>query len=290
MRSSIAGALRNRRRTYRLWTMAAALFLAAFFLCGALVDSALCYAVYLNGEEVGAARSIADVTKVVESAEAQLTEILGYEYSLDDALSVTANIGMPQKAPGELEKTLITSVAAVAEMYVLTIDDEPVAACEDETVLRTVLSRILEENSTEATSYVRFVSDVAVTRQIVSRDLEYTTAEIWALVSERLSVENTESILMSLPVPYDTEYIEDSELYEGESAVIIPGEPGVMMLTENTIYIDGAEQSRETIGEVTMQAPVTKIVAIGTTARPATASYGEYAWPDRKSTRLNSSH
>lgn len=68
-------------------------------------------------------------------------------------------------------------------------------------------------------------------------------------------------------VAFETEYVEDDDLPEGETAVISEGSEGVKEITSAVVYKDNEEVSREIISEDITLAPKNRIIAKGT-AKP----------------------
>lgn len=64
-------------------------------------------------------------------------------------------------------------------------------------------------------------------------------------------------------VPYETEYIEDSNLKIGTQEVISGGKNGVKTITYRDLYIDGEYVESEMLDEVISKEPVSKIVGVG---------------------------
>ncbi len=70
-------------------------------------------------------------------------------------------------------------------------------------------------------------------------------------------------------IPFDTEYIDDYDLPEGETKVIFEGYEGIKEITSQVIYRDGVEFYREVIGEDITAEPGNKVIAKGA-AKPST--------------------
>ncbi len=80
-------------------------------------------------------------------------------------------------------------------------------------------------------------------------------------------------------VAHDTVYVETADLYDDETKVTTRGVDGQKLVKyENTFY-NGNLQSSRSVDSITTSEPVTEVIAVGTTPRPSTASYGEYFWP-----------
>lgn len=286
MRSFFSQSISRRLLKHRAWTMAAITLFFAVSLAVVLINSQAGFAVYFNGEQVGNTRSMEDVSAIVTDAESQLKEILGRDYSLDQAISVEAGLGVRTDDTENIKNAIIGGVDGVAELYVLEVNGKTVGASADENVLDAILNSILEEYSTDNTSSIRFADTVTVSYGFVSEDILQEPESIKALLEPgntsspySLTIENTEQTQFYEDVAYNVESYDDGTLYEGDTLVKTAGVPGVSLVTENTVYINGIQESKQVISEVTVTAPVNEVVAIGTAERPLTASYGSYIWP-----------
>lgn len=68
-------------------------------------------------------------------------------------------------------------------------------------------------------------------------------------------------------VPHEVEYVEDSDLPEGETAVLSEGQDGVKEIKNKVTYRNGEEVSREVISEDVTVEPENRVIAKGT-AKP----------------------
>lgn len=64
-------------------------------------------------------------------------------------------------------------------------------------------------------------------------------------------------------IPYETNYFEDPELEAGEELVLVEGVDGVVHLRTQIVYENGAEVSREIVGETVVTEAVTRLVVRG---------------------------
>ncbi|GAA1626887.1 resuscitation-promoting factor [Georgenia ruanii] len=94
------------------------------------------------------------------------------------------------------------------------------------------------------------------------------TAQVVVTRVERTERQETQ------PVDFATVQREDASLYKGQSKVVQEGLPGERTLTFATVIEDGTEVRSEQTGDEITRAPVDRVVAVGTTARPAPAATG----------------
>ena len=284
--SFFRGVYKKRRRARRAWTTAAVTLFLVVALAILLINTQAGFAVYLNGKQIGSARSMEEVTAVVTGAEEQLKEILGHDYSLDSAISVSPDFGARAVEDGNLQDAILGGIDGVSRLFILEVNGQTVGAADDRDVLDGILNDILDEYATDSTSAVRFTDTVKVTRGYVSSGVTREESAIRALLEPsnttsdtRLTVENTEFRQYTEAVPFDSISLEDSTLYEGTSTVKTEGVCGERLVTEKIVYVNGVRESGDIIDtQITVQ-PVTEIVAVGTAPRPKTASYGTYIWP-----------
>src|SRR5699024_11396602 len=62
-----------------------------------------------------------------------------------------------------------------------------------------------------------------------------------------LSVKTVDRVSYQAAVPYSTEWVDDSSMYQGESRTITAGVDGVADVTANVSYVDGVETSRDVL-------------------------------------------
>jgi murein DD-endopeptidase MepM/ murein hydrolase activator NlpD len=286
MPSFFSRAFSRRHKTHRVWTMAALTMFLVLTLTIILINSQAGFAVFLNGEQIGSAKTMGDVTAVVTDAERQLKEILGRDYPLDSSISVSADLGAKTDDAENLKDAILGGIDGVVRMYVLEVNGKAVGAASDEKVLDGILTDILGEYTTGGTSTVRFTDTVSVTSGYVSDSITQDPSVLRELLEPsntasayRLSVENTELRQHTEPVPYETETVKDNTVYEGSTQVRAKGACGENLVTEKTVYVNGVKQAAEVVGTEQMKAPVQEVLAVGTAPRPKTASYGTYIWP-----------
>lgn len=72
----------------------------------------------------------------------------------------------------------------------------------------------------------------------------------------------------TVQVPFETERRDDASLLKGESKTLTAGKNGVVRRTVETIHADGKLEKRTVLSSTTVSAPVTRVLAVGTKARP----------------------
>lgn len=86
-------------------------------------------------------------------------------------------------------------------------------------------------------------------------------------------------------VPFETETVADSGIYEGDQITKQTGVDGEEAVVANVSYINGIEVSRNVISTTITTEPITQIMRVGTQERPAdagpstTVPEGQFYWP-----------
>lgn len=80
-------------------------------------------------------------------------------------------------------------------------------------------------------------------------------------------------------IPYEIEYRDDNTMWEGDTKVISKGEYGKANTEAKVTYEGVTEVEREIISQDIFQEPVTEIQARGTKERPSWAPTGSFRWP-----------
>lgn len=104
---------------------------------------------------------------------------------------------------------------------------------------------------------------------------------------EVISVDEANDI-QTESIPFETEYVEDSELPEGETSVRSEGAEGVKTLTYKVVLKDGAEVSRELISEDITDAPKNRVIAKGTKKAAPAKTVQEMSMNDSPATDTGS--
>ena len=96
-----------------------------------------------------------------------------------------------------------------------------------------------------------------------------------------LSVEAVRRVEYTETIPYETKTVEDDSIYKGSSKVVTQGRVGTRKIVADVTYVDNKETSRNILSSVVTAEPVTKVVHVGTKARPKTMATGKLSRPVR---------
>jgi len=80
----------------------------------------------------------------------------------------------------------------------------------------------------------------------------------------------TKTETKTIEIPYETNYIDDTDLPKGQTKVITKGQNGVKTEYYTVAYEDGVEVERKLSKTETTTAPVTEVIAKGTYVQPKT--------------------
>lgn len=73
-------------------------------------------------------------------------------------------------------------------------------------------------------------------------------------------------------IPFDTEFTTTNKRYENDKWITTNGVDGESAVVANVSYINNVEVGRSVLSRVTLKAPVTQVIAIGTVERPSVAA------------------
>lgn len=156
----------------------------------------------------------------------------------------------------ELEKKLYTPIAG-EEFYTVKPGDTPITIAEsygmtlDELkALNPDIDSLMHEGMQVKIKLAKLILEVGITdTESYEREVEFQTIEI----------------------PDDSEY-------KGYSKVTQEGENGVDFCVDKVTYVNGREESRETLSKDTIKEPINKNIVIGTKEKPSRGT-GELGWP-----------
>lgn len=80
-------------------------------------------------------------------------------------------------------------------------------------------------------------------------------------------------------IPYEIEYVDDNTMWEGDTKVISQGEYGTSDVVARVTYQGTEEIERIIESETVLTEPVTEVQARGTLERPSWAPTGTFRWP-----------
>ncbi|WP_051569174.1 peptidoglycan DD-metalloendopeptidase family protein [Alkaliphilus transvaalensis] len=160
----------------------------------------------------------------------------------------------------------------------------------------------------DALNYIIKGSDEEQIHEVASGESTWTIARKYNLTvediakanpdlnPERLSIGQQISLVVPKPfitvrtkeyaelietIPYETTYEETTTLYKGDQKIVKQGIEGERELKAYIIKENGVEIKREVLEEKVISQPTERVIAQGTTPRPATVATGVFASPTR---------
>lgn len=250
---------------------------AAMFLCNYTVA----LTVQVNEQTVAKVTSKEVLDTALETAKTEISDILGYEYNLEDKISVNSTIISSKEASDDahaLEENIYESIDEIGQQYVIKVDGQEVGSVSSLEELENGLERQLESSTDENTVSAEFTADI---------DYEYKYAptessledEALTEVLSTVPIETVEEITYTVETPYRIEYLLSEALYEDEWQLSQEGQRGKTQVTARVTYLDGEEQAREFLSETVISEPVTEIIYVGTLDSSSAIITGSFMWP-----------
>ena len=204
------------------------------------------YVVSVDGVTLGVVSDPEVFEGAMERVEARASDILGYDYTLDNA--VTYDFALTEKDKlsnvGDFETYLFDQIGEVMKSYVLKVNGEFIGAAEDEASLTAMLDAIKAPYVNENTTSADFVESVSISRQYTPSDVEQDLSAMEARLTENTNGQTTYEVQKGdtfMQIAYDN----DMSLSELEAL-----NPGVDI---NNIYIGQILNVREVIPFLSVQ-------------------------------------
>ncbi|MDR0861290.1 MAG: peptidoglycan DD-metalloendopeptidase family protein [Oscillospiraceae bacterium] len=275
-------------RKERIMLLLLALVVTIVCVAAPLLSPKKTFALYINGEAVGSVATRDEALLIVERAEQQLSQELGYEYSLAETVSVSPiNVSDAPTETVGLEEAIILNVPDVRDMAVIEMDGIAIGAFDTREEVEAMLTAILDEFTTERTVSITIKNSIAVRQRLVGDDEDVIrdAAALAALLKPdsgsnyALTIESVENVTHWQALPFETIYTDDDAMFIDEETVTTEGVAGDALVTEQVVFVNGKEESRTDLSTMTVVEPIALQIVRGTKEHPKTASTGEYGWP-----------
>ena len=258
----------------------AKLFTAAFVGFAALLyllASNVAYAVSVNGEFVGYAGTVDEITSAMDSVTATASGALGYEYTLESDVSYELSLGRPdEKIASVVEEKLLDDIDSIGKYSIVCVNGVPFCAFESTEAASAALSSYIALYTGESTISANFVETISITVDYADNNLLEVANDFNSNAADFLTVATVEDITEYTVVPYDTEYVQDSDILSGEAVFETDGQNGLSRIRREIHYLNGEAQSSTILESEVITAPVSAVVHMGTRERLST---GTYIWP-----------
>lgn len=126
-----------------------------------------CVQVSVNGVDMGLIESQAMVETAVEKVETRASRILGYDYSLDAAVTYDFRVALreEQATAAHVETYLFDQIGELMQTSVLTVNGRTLGATDDAEGLQSLLDSIMALYKNENTISASFLESLSVSRQ-----------------------------------------------------------------------------------------------------------------------------
>lgn len=251
------------------------------FICIALLLYALAsnvaYAVSVNGEFVGYAGSVDEITSAMDSVAATASGALGYEYSLESDVAYELTLGRPDESiTTTVEEKLLDDIDSIGKYSIVCVNGTPFCAFESTEAASAALGAYIALYTTENTVSAHFLETVSIKVDYADTQLLAPAEDFNTSAVGVLNVETIEDVTEDSVIPYDTEYVKDDSVLSGDTYVEKEGVNGVSRIRREVICLNGEAQSSTILENTIVSAPETSIVHMGTRERIST---GTYIWP-----------
>jgi murein DD-endopeptidase MepM/ murein hydrolase activator NlpD len=260
-------------------------FIAACVLIFAVSIYRVGLEVILDGESIGyvAGQSVVEDTLAAVSERAE--EILGRAFTITPDITYRFSVVSKNKlfdAEG-VEAGLLGNIPDIDRLCVLTIDGVAVSASWSPSDIQVVLNDILA--GYPSTGQLTFYQNVSIQSKLAPLSLIREPEELARILSHTtggggapmLSVRHVEQVSYSETVPFNTEYIEDPQLWLGESKTVTRGADGEALVVAQQTSVDGVHTETVVTGSLILTEPVTEVIATGTRQRSATGTFARPA-------------
>jgi len=232
-----------------------------------LSDQLRAYQIILDGRPVGVVKDEQAVNDVLEGIKAEfITDATTSAEFVEDVEIAPVYAADVLLSPGQLEEALKANTTGETTYTVVKGD---------------TYNGIAYRNDMSLSDLMELNPQANINRLMVG-DVLNVKEEIPAL-----SVQTTEHVTYTEPIPCPVEEVEDSSMYKGDSKIVTQGQEGEAQIQADVVYVNGYERERTITDTATLREPTTTVKAVGTKEKPKTASKGTYKWPV-SSRRINS--
>lgn len=162
---------------------------------------------------------------------------------------------------------------------VIFVDNRPVVALESKLAARQALEEFAvqygEAHLGGQVKSADFVEKVDVFEQS-DAEILYDSIDAMFMLAKGgddgkalLHIKTVETVKIVEPVPFQTESVNDADMYVGSSKTLREGKAGKAESVYDVVMVNGVEKSRERVSSVVLEKPVNKMVAKGTKPAPS---------------------
>ena len=273
--SALSDKLRASGRS-RLVKSAAAVALCASLAAG-IFSMNVAFAVSVDGEFVGYAGSMDEISSALDGAAHTASAALGYDYSVDGQVDYQLTLAKADAdITGAIETHLLDGIDEIGKYAIICVDGVPFCAFESSEAASAALGEYTASFTGAGTSSIRFLEDVSVKVDYADTRLLDVADDFAVNAAKVLHVETVSDVSEEVETAYDTRTVEDDSLFIGDEVVEQEGVPGRSRTLSEVTAINGEVVSSVILESEELSAPVEEIVHVGTAERLST---GSYIWP-----------
>ena len=251
------------------------------FICLALLlyilASNVAYAVSVNGEFVGYAGTVEEITSAMDSVTATASGALGYEYALESDVAYELTLGRPDESiTAAVEEKLLDNIDSIGKYSIVCVNGAPFRAFESTEAASAALGAYTALFTTENTVSANFTETVSIKVDYADTQLLAVADDFNGNAAGVLNVETVEDITEDSVIPYETEYVKDESVLSGDTYVENEGVNGMSRIRREVHCLNGEPLSSTTLETSIITAPETAVIHVGTGERVST---GTYIWP-----------
>lgn len=230
------------------------------YLFGNVTEVVQSYVLTLDGEVLGVAPSDEAFVEMIEAIQAPYIT----EYTTDVAFVGDMEL--------TYEYTAVTEEADVESIYAM-LTENTSGQTIYEVVSGDTFMALAYANGMNMEELEALNPDVDVDRLYIGQLLNIKQEVPY------LSVRTVEEITYNEAISCPIEEVPDDSMYQGESRTIDAGIEGEAFVTAEVVYLNGYESEHNVLESVTLSEPTTKVIAVGTVARPTWYPNGYFIWP-----------
>lgn len=273
------GRITEPRGVYPVIFVAASVMIAVFAVFQVLYTTAT--TVVFDGVELGTVASEEEAKAARMSVEQSISDVLGYDYTLEDSL-VSYSTGLTFRSAvvdeAELEAALSDSLRVVEHGYALYVGGEFIGATQTEGALEQLLEQAAAAYRNENTISIEFVEDVEIKEcdlpvedftnladvalllnSTKAGEVTYTveSGDCWSVIAQDHNMTNSE--LLALNPGYDID-----KLWPGDVLVISNAVPYLTIIaTQMEYYVAPIPYEVEYVDDNTMWEGDTRVISRG---------------------------
>lgn len=219
--------------------------------------------IYYNGRQIAVTANEKDCAKAINSVNATIAShnaksVTSY-FKIFPVLTLRNNISNFRDTCDSL---LLCSPDLVRGCTVYS-DNIPVFTAKNRNIAEAVVQKHISETS--ASQNARITTNLTYGTNIVPKNEISDSEKCFALLSgnENVNIVSVVNETDTLSIPFDTQTMQDPDLYIGESVTVTEGKAGMQQVRSEATYKNGAKQSEIILSRQVISQPVSRIIRTG---------------------------